>query len=159
RLLAELLRGFLVLLVLEQPADQIGARIDLDVATVTGLAVLVVERLGRGQELARLDVAQGRRHQQILTGDVDVEPRHRVEVLEVLLGDERDRDVEDRQLVLLDQVEQEVERALEDVEGNLVAGRFHGLPRRRTGGRTPGRRTRRAWSPATGTRPASAGSA
>ena len=57
---------------------------------------------------------------QIFAGDVDIEPGHRVEVLEVLLGHERDRDLEDRQLVLLDQVEQEVERTLEHVEGDLI---------------------------------------
>ena len=51
------------------------------------------------------------------------ERAHRVEVLEVLLGDERDRDVEDVELVLLDQVQQQIERTLEDVELDLVAGR------------------------------------
>src|SRR5690606_8910613 len=56
-------------------------------------------------------------------GDVEVERGHQVEVLEVLLGDERDRDVEDVELVLLDQVKQEVERPLEHVEPDLVAGR------------------------------------
>ena len=36
-----------------------------------------------------------------------------LEVLEVLLGDERERDVEDVELVLADQVQQQIERALE----------------------------------------------
>jgi len=66
-------------------------------------------------------VAERRRHQQIFARHVDIEAGHRVEVLEILLGDERDRDVEDRQLVLLHQVKQQIERTLEDVEVYLIA--------------------------------------
>jgi hypothetical protein len=131
RALAELVCGLLVLLVLEQALDEVGTRVDLDViAHPVAVLALFLERLGRRQELARLDVAQGRRHHQVLAGDVDVEAGHRVEVLEVLLGDERDRDVEDRELVLLDQVQEQIERPLEHVEGNGVATVHDHIPNR-----------------------------
>ena len=79
----------------------------------------VLGRIGRHQ-LARLDVRQRRRHQQVLAGDVEVERAHEVEHLQVLLGDERDRDVEDVELVLLDEVQQQIERPLELGQLDLV---------------------------------------
>ena len=64
---------------------------------------------------------QRRSHHQELAGDVEVDLPHSLEVLEVLLGDERDGDVEDVEAVLADEVQQQVERALEvgqrDAEG------------------------------------------
>ena len=105
-----------VLLVLEQPADELRSRI------LFLLLVAVVARLRRKQR-ARLDVGEGGRHHEVFARHVDGEPLHEVEVLEVLLGDEADRDVEDVELVLPDQMEQQVERALEDVELHLVGVR------------------------------------
>ncbi len=61
---------------------------------------------------------------------------HQLEVLEVLLGDEADGDVEDVQLVALDQVQQQVEGALELRELHPVlrrgGGGLHGQTTRRT---------------------------
>jgi len=69
--------------------------------------------------------AERGRHQEVFAGDVNVEALHGVEVLEVLLGHERDRDVENGELVLLHEVKQQIEWALEDVEGDLVSGLVH----------------------------------
>src|SRR5205085_12527283 len=46
-------------------------------------------------------------------GEVEVQRARRVHVLQVPVGDERDGDVEDVELVLLDEREQQVERSLE----------------------------------------------
>ena len=91
-------------LVLEQARDQLGARI-------APFFLLVVRR--RRQQHARLDPREGRRHHQVLAGDVEVQLAHQLEVLEVLLGDLRDRHVGDLELVLADQVQQQIERPLE----------------------------------------------
>src|SRR5262249_37572373 len=64
----------------------------------------------------RLDVDQRRRHDEELAGDVEVELAHQIDRVEVLLRDERDRDVVDVDLVPLDQEQQEIERPLEHRE-------------------------------------------
>ena len=96
----------LELLVLEQPADERVARIFL-------LAFDAGRRLRPRQQHLRLDVNQRRRHHEELAGDVEVQLLHQLDGVEILLRDERDRNVVDVDLVLLDQVEQQVERALE----------------------------------------------
>ncbi len=98
-------------LMLEQPAHQRLARIFLRI---------LLRRIGPRQQHPRLDVDQRRRHHQELAGDVEVQLLHQVEVLEVLLRDERDRDVVDVDLVLLDEVQQQIERALEVLEADRV---------------------------------------
>ena len=54
-----------------------------------------------------------RRHEEVLARDVQVHQLHDGEVLEVLLRHERDGDVEDVELVLLAEVQEQIERALE----------------------------------------------
>ena len=63
---------------------------------------------------------QRRGHHQELTCHVEVEVLHQRDVAEVLLGDERDRDVVDVQLVLANQVQEQVERPLEGIELDLI---------------------------------------
>jgi len=58
-------------------------------------------------------VCQRRGHQQVLGRDVEVELAHHAQVFEVALGDEGDRQIEDVQLVLLDQMQKQIERPLE----------------------------------------------
>ena len=94
----------LELLVLEQPPHQRLARIFLGI---------FLRRVGARQQHPRLDVDQRRRHHQELARDVEVHLLHQIDVVEVLLGDQRDRDVVDAELVLPDQMQQEIERALE----------------------------------------------
>nr|WP_263429880.1 hypothetical protein [Nannocystis pusilla] len=127
----ELGRGLLEPLVLDQPADQRLAR-------VLALLLLALARLAgarlRRQQLAALEVRQRRRHHQVVARDLEVELAHDVEVLEVLLGDERDRDVEDVELVLAHEVQQQVERALEHLELDRVDRARRPLPLARAWG-------------------------
>ena len=103
---------------------------------------------GDGHQLARLEVRERRRHHQVVGRDVDRHRLHHLEVLQVLLGDERDRDVDDVDLVRLAQVQQQIERALElgqrDAVGD-VAGLGHHpamsrMHRARPDSRQPGTR-------------------
>ena len=75
---------------------------------------------GRGSSIPRLDVNEGRGHDEELAGHVEVHLLHQIEVLEVLLRDQRDRDVVDVQLVLLDEVQEQIERALEIDQADRV---------------------------------------
>src|SRR5258705_292542 len=68
------------------------------------------------QEHLRLDVNERRSHHQEFTGDVEVHLLQQVDGVEILLRDERDRNVVDIQLVLLDEVQQQIERPLEVFE-------------------------------------------
>ena len=111
--------------------DQLGARVLFFLARQPVLLPLG----DGGQEHLRLDVRQRRRHHQVLAGDVDAHGPHHGQVLEKLLGDEPDGDVEDVELVLLDQVQQEVERALEARGGDVDA--VLPLERRRAGRALP----------------------
>src|SRR5262249_20252557 len=117
-------RRLFVLLVLEQAADELLPRIADFVLVGVGL-----RRIRRGQKLARFDVRQRRRHEQILTGNVEIQRAHLIEVRNVLLGDERDGNVEDVELVLPDQMQQEIERPLEDFELDVVVAQI-GSPQR-----------------------------
>jgi hypothetical protein len=100
------LRGGLELLVLEEAPHERIARIFF-VHWIAGGGFRP-----RQQELA-LDVDERRRHHQELAGDVQVELLHQVEIFEVLLGDDRNLDVVDVHLVLLDQMNQQIERTFE----------------------------------------------
>ena len=122
----EVVPGHLVLLVLEQPADELLARVG---------PLLAVRRIGRlvaRKQHARLDVRQRRRHQEVLAGEVQVERARRLHVLDVLPGDEGDGNVQDVQLVLLDEREQEIERPLELRQREGEAGRPFRRGRRRS---------------------------
>ena len=68
----------------------------------------------------RFDLKQCRSHHQKFTGDGKIQLLHRLDVAQILLSDQRDRDIVDVDLVLLDEVQQEVERALKVLDANLV---------------------------------------
>ena len=87
------------LLVLEQPAHELGARI------FPRLVVLVAR-----QQHLRLDAQQARRHLEVVGGLVDPE---RPDAHQELLGDARDRDVVDVDLLVANQREQQIERPRE----------------------------------------------
>jgi hypothetical protein len=104
------LRRRLHALVLEQPADELGAR-------VGGL----VPR-GRGrprQQQPRLDLDQHGGHQQVLGRELELRSAHHLDVAQVLSRQLRHRDVEHVDVLLADQVDQEVERPLEGLEEHL----------------------------------------
>ena len=108
RPLAQARRRLLEPLVLDQAPGQLLAH-DLGVFLFLLVPVARQQRLG-------LDVDQGGSHHQEIARDLEVQRLHQVEVGQVLLGDLRDRDVVDVELLVADQVEQDVEGALEDVE-------------------------------------------
>ncbi len=103
------LGGGLELLMFEQPPDQ-------RIARVFRVRIVGLRRVGARQQHPALDVNQRRGHHQELAGDVEVELLHQAEVREVLLGDQRDRDVVDVDLILLDQVDEQIERAFERLQ-------------------------------------------
>jgi hypothetical protein len=103
-------RGQLHALVLDEAAHQLGTR-------VFGL-VGALHLLG-WQQHARLDLDEHRRHQQVLGGQLEVVLADLIDVGQVLARDVGQRDVEDVEVLLADQVEQQVERALEGVEEDL----------------------------------------
>ena len=123
-------RGELHLLVLEQAAHQLGARV---------VGLLAVGALARRQQHARLDLDQHRRHQQVVAGELEVARADLLDVGQVLPRHARQRDVEDVEVLPPDQVEQQVERALEGLEEDLERiGRDVEVVRQR---RTAARRT------------------
>ena len=71
------------------------------------------------QQHPRLDLDQHRRHQQVLGRQFEVAAADLVDVVQVLAGHARHRDVEDVEVLLADQVQQQVQRALEGLEEHL----------------------------------------
>jgi len=65
-------------------------------------------------------VNQRRGHDEKLAGHVQIQLLHQRDVGEVLLGDERDRDVVDVHLIFLDEMNQQVERPFKARELDLV---------------------------------------
>jgi hypothetical protein len=65
-------------------------------------------------------VDQRRRHHQELTRDIEVQLLHQLDVLQILLGDYRDRDVVDVHLTGANEVQEQIERAFEGIELDLV---------------------------------------
>ena len=100
-------------LVLDQPPNQ-------RITRIFGVAIVLRLELEPGHQRARLDVYQRGGHHQEVTRDVEVELLHHVEVVEILLGDEHDRDVVDVDFLLPDQQQQQVERTLEVVEPDRI---------------------------------------
>ena len=65
-----------------------------------------------------------RGHVDVVGGDIEIELLHRVEVRVVLLGDEGDGDVVDIDFVLLDEMQQEIERSVKRRQRDFVRVRF-----------------------------------
>ncbi len=87
---------------------------------------------GLGEEHSGLDFHECSGHDEEIAGDVDVEALVIAELLEVGdvghvgVGDASDGDIVDIEFIALDQVEEEIERAVIDVELNAV---LQGTPR------------------------------
>ena len=110
-------------LVLEKAPREVLARVLFDAARRTG------------QEHPRLDVDQLGRKRHVVGGEIQIELLHRVEKGGVLLGDRRDRDVGDRDLVDADQMQEQIERAGEgrgrdvrQLSAGSLRGPFHQSP-------------------------------
>jgi hypothetical protein len=107
-----------VLPVLEQLLDQFEARVFL-------LHFLVFAIEFGGQQHLGLDLDQRGRHHDEVAHHVEVFLAHHIEETQVLVGDFVDGDVEDIDFLRLDQVQQNLERALEILEvktKHLVGG-------------------------------------
>ena len=96
--------------VFEQPLDQLLARILLGLAGVA--------RRPRQEHLG-LEVDQQRRLVDVLAGDVEVQLFHQLQIGVELVADRGHRDVGDLHPVELDEVQQQVERPLEDRQVDL----------------------------------------
>jgi hypothetical protein len=76
-------------------------------------------------------VNQRRRHDEELAGDVEIQLLHQLDRLEILRGDQRDRDVVDADFVLPDEMKEQIERSLKlielDREGIGSGLELHGL--------------------------------
>ncbi len=85
-----------------------------------GLPPDPLQGLPRGrQQHARLDVDERCGHNEEFRSNLEVELLHDFEILEILLRDFCNRDVVDINLVLLEQMQQQIERPLKG--GNLDA--------------------------------------
>src|SRR5688572_1398311 len=104
--LLQRLRRLLEPAILEELSDQALARV----------LFLLHGRDGGGKKHARLDPHERRRHHEELPRHFQVQLPHQIQRLQILAGDLRDRDVGDLDLVLLDQVQQQVQRPFEGRE-------------------------------------------
>src|SRR5690606_2001008 len=113
RQLLQARRGFLVTPVLGHPGQQGRFQGGL---VLLGFVLLLLNR----QEVAGLDPYQERRHHQVLAGFLELDGRQLAQELEVLLGHLGHGHLPDVHLLLLDEVQQEVQRAFEDRQAHLV---------------------------------------
>jgi hypothetical protein len=113
--------GILELLVFQELADQLGPRV---------AGALLIRLLGflPRQEHGRLDLHQRGGHDQEIARQIDVESLEDLDVLQVLVGDLGDGDIVDIHLFLADEIEQQIERAGEDVEVDAVISQRSLLP-------------------------------
>ena len=103
-------------LVFLQTANQLCTRIVFFVFLVLFLA---------RQQHARLDLAQHGGHHQIFRRQLEVHRLHQLHVLHVLSRDGGDRNVENVQILSLDQVQQQIQRALKGFQEDLQGvGRY-----------------------------------
>src|SRR5215471_1028501 len=111
-------RGF-ELLMLEQASHE-------RVARILFFAFDTRSRLRTRKQHPRLDVNQRRRHDEKLAGDVEIQLLHQLNRVEILLRDERDGNVMDFHRVLLDEMEEQIERSLEvlELDGKCVNRRL-----------------------------------
>jgi hypothetical protein len=77
------------------------------------------ETASTSQQQSRLDRHQHRRHDQVLGRQLQVGGAHRLDVFQVLARERRHRNVEDVEILLANQVQQQVERALERLQDHF----------------------------------------
>ena len=109
------------LLILEQPPHQF--------LTGIGPVFLIGDRLiGRKQHLG-FNLEQGGRHHEKFPRDSQIQVFHRLDIGEVLLGNEMDGNVVNIDLALLDKMEQEIKGPFKVLDANLIGqlGLFGGV--------------------------------
>lgn len=114
--------GVFEFFVFDELADQFPTRIII-------LDIVFGRLFAPGQEGSGFQIHQIGCHDDELGGEVDVQKLEGIDVIEVLLGDFLDRDRMDIQLVFFDQIEQEIQGALENFELDFVIGGFQGVER------------------------------
>src|SRR5205807_3753580 len=115
RAIVQLRSGLFELLVFDQLANQIPARI---VLFGIFLRRLLIER----KQAAALQINEIRCHDHELARDVDLQLFESLEIFKILARDSFDRNIVNIDLVALDQVKQEIERPFKNFELNLVVG-------------------------------------
>src|SRR6185436_12867240 len=114
--------GVFELLVLHQLADQFPARIFAFLLTFEFRALL--DR----KQFTALDEHERRRHDEEFAGDLQVQQSHRLDILDELRGQSRQIHLVNIDLLLLDQVQEQVERAFENFEFYLILSHRNGPP-------------------------------
>ena len=109
--LVEKLRSALEFFVLDETMHEVGARVVL----ILGAG----QRIGREQHF-RFDIDERRGHVNKIGRDVHIKLFELVDVFEILRRDLRDRNVVNVDFLLLDQIEQEIERAIVRIQMNFV---------------------------------------
>jgi hypothetical protein len=111
--------GGLELLMLEQPSHQ-------GITRILWFAFDARRRFRPRQQHLRLDVNQSGCHHEEFPRDIEVQLLHQLNGIEVLLGDQRNRNVVDVDFAPLDEMKQEVQRAVEILEfdGKRIDGGF-----------------------------------
>ena len=117
-LLIKQLRRALELFVLHEAMNQLGARVCLLFRTR--------QRIGRQKHLG-LDQDQRRGHVDEIGGDIDIELFELVQIFQILARDLGDGNIVNVHLLLADQIQQQVERAIVGIEMNFV-GSGHRYP-------------------------------
>ncbi len=106
--------GVLELFVFDKLADQFPARV------CALLFAFHRHLLVHGQQFAALDVHERRSHDEEFAGDLQIELAHEVNVFDELRGEPREVDLINVHLLLFDEVEEQIERAFEDLELDFV---------------------------------------
>jgi len=75
-----------------------------------------------GQQLAALDIHERRGHHEELAGDLEIELAHHLDVFDELRGELGEIDRIDVHLLLLDEIEEQIQRAFKDLEFDFVFG-------------------------------------
>ena len=98
------------LFVLHQAAHQVGTRV---------FGLMAIDAFAWRQEHARLDLDEHRCHQQIVAGQLQVVSADLFNIVQVLARHVGQRDVQDVEVLLADEVQQQVQRAFKGFKKNL----------------------------------------
>ena len=119
------------LLVRDEPRDEdltglVGIQIPKGVVLVLEVVAVRIARLG-GNKRGGLDIKQGGGNENEVARHVEVEVAHALDLLEVLIGDLRDRDGADRDFLPGHELEQQVEKARRSSKSHLIRHLHHRL--------------------------------
>ena len=119
------LRRVLERLAVEEPGEQEVALLE------PGQLLVEIDVVAAGKQAARLQLDERRRDQQELGGRLEIDPLHPLDLGAERVDDARERDLPEIDLFLEDQMQQEIERALENRRRDLVGHGGQGIQRGR----------------------------